>query len=76
MVVVAGVGHIVLGNGGEVGDGVGEGVGAAESEDKARVGRRVGEGNVAAGVRQEGPSVPRLSLLAPCATHAGGYGSP
>jgi hypothetical protein len=49
-VVAARIWHIVLGDGGEVGDGVGNGVGAAESEDKARIGGRVGEGNVAARV--------------------------
>jgi hypothetical protein len=51
IVVVARVRHVLLRDGGEVGDGVGDRVGAAEGEDQARVGRRVREGDVAAGVR-------------------------
>lgn len=59
-VVAAGVGHVFLGDGGEVDDGVCDGVGAAEGEDDARVGGRVREGDVPAGVAEEGPGVPGL----------------
>jgi hypothetical protein len=51
VVVVARVWHVLLRYGGEVRDGVGNRVGTAESENKARVRRRMREGYVATGVR-------------------------
>lgn len=64
LVVVARVGDVFLGDGGEVDDGVGEGVGAAEGEDDAWARGRVREGDVAAGVAEERARVPGLRVLA------------
>ena len=47
-------------DGGQVDDGVGDGVGAAEGEDDAWFGGRVRERDVAAGVAEEGAGVPGL----------------
>jgi hypothetical protein len=70
MVIVAWIWDVFLRYGGEVGDGVGNRVGAAEGEDQARVGRGMRQSNVAAGVRQERSSVPCLDISAPHAPHA------
>jgi hypothetical protein len=66
--VVARVWHVLLRYGGEVRDGVGNRVGAAEGEDKARIRRRMREGYVATGVGQEGPGIPCLPSSARYAT--------
>ena len=58
--VVAGVGDVFLRDGGEVDDCVCERVGAAEGEEDAWAGGRVREGDVAAGVAEEGAGVPGL----------------
>jgi hypothetical protein len=70
-VIVARIRHVFLGDGGKVGNGVRDGVGAAKGEDEARVRGLVREGDVAAGVGEERTCVPCLHLLdlyaqAPC----------
>ena len=62
-VVAAGVGDVLLRDGGEVGDGVGDAVGAAEGQDDARGRGCVRQRDVAARVRQQWPRVPRLDQL-------------
>ena len=59
-VIGAWVGRVILRDGGQVGDGVGEGVCTAESENQAAWGRWMRERDVAAGVGEEGTSVPGL----------------
>jgi hypothetical protein len=59
-VIGAWVGRIVLRDGGQVSDGVGEGVCTTEGENHAAWRWWVGEGDVAAGVGEEGAGVPGL----------------
>ena len=60
VVIVAWVGYVLLRYGGEVGNGIRNRVGAAESEDEAWVGTGVRDGDVAAGVGEERACVPCL----------------
>jgi hypothetical protein len=63
IIVVARVGDVFLRDGGQVDDGVGERVGAAEGEDDARARGRVRQSDVAAGVAEERARVPRLGCV-------------
>lgn len=60
VIVVAGVRNILLRDGGEVDDGVCNGVSTAEGEDDAWARGRMREGDVAAGVAEKGSGVPSL----------------
>ena len=61
IMVVARVGYVFLRDSREICDGVGDRIGPAKGEDESRVSRGMRQGNVAAGVREEGPCVPCLN---------------